>query len=102
MTWTLCSIPDAMRSLERRNTVVRVASHIVRKIASRGGEADIPPLVPAENRLALDRNLSMPRREGFFDATPSREEAATCWIKRKDIPTPTSFLVLCPADWNRH
>ena len=46
-------------------------SGIVRKIAGRGGEADIPPLVPAENRLALDRNLSMPRREGFFDATPS-------------------------------
>ena len=67
-----------------------------------GGEADIPPSVPAENRLALDRNLSMPRREGFFDATPSREEAAMCWIKRKDIPTLTPFLVLRPADWNRH
>jgi len=44
----------------------------------------------------------MPRREGFFDATPSREEAVICWIKRKDIPTSTTFLVVCPADWNRH
>jgi hypothetical protein len=77
-------------------------SRIVRKIAGRGGEADIPPMVPAENPLALDGNLSMSGREGFFDATPSREEAAICWIKRKDIPTPTTFLVLRPADWNRH
>ena len=83
-----------MQSPERRNIVVSVASHIVRKIASQGEEADIPPLVPAENRLAVDRNLSMPRREGFFDATPSREEAAICWIKRKYVPTPTAFLVL--------
>jgi hypothetical protein len=69
-------------------------SHIVRKIASRGGEADISPWVPAENRLTSDRNLSMPRSEGFFDATPSREEAAICWIKRKDVPTLTAFLIL--------
>src|SRR6516162_11569601 len=76
-------------------------SHIVRKIASRGGEltsrhgcrpkTDVPRIEICQCRAVKASSMRRhPERRLRF--VGSKEKTFT----------PTAFLVLCPADWNRH